>query len=104
MLSKNIIQTEHPHIIKIEGVRGGRAIIRNTGLMVLDIVGYTKNGMSVEEILKGFPQLSRAQIYDALSYYYDHYDEIEEEYKIVNDEAYWMKKYPPGKYYKNDQN
>jgi len=34
MTSKNIIQTEHPHIIKAEGVRGGSPIIKSTGMPV----------------------------------------------------------------------
>ncbi|MFQ6120564.1 MAG: DUF433 domain-containing protein [Methanosarcinales archaeon] len=100
MTSKKIIQTEHPHIIKIEGVRSGRPILRNTGIMVEDIIGYCKIGMSIEEILEEFPFLTRAQIHDALSYYYDHFNEIEEEYNINNNEEYWMQKYPLGKHYK----
>ncbi|MFQ6054445.1 MAG: DUF433 domain-containing protein [Methanosarcinales archaeon] len=102
MTSKSIIQTEHPHIIKAEGMRGGSPIIKGTGMPVWCIVGYRKIGMSVEEILENFPHLTLAQIHDALSYYYDHFNEIEEEWRICNDEEYWMKKYPPGVYKKNE--
>jgi hypothetical protein len=34
-------------------------------------------GMDVEEILEGLAQLTAAQVYDALSYYQDHRQEIE---------------------------
>lgn len=60
MTQKRIIQTEHPYIIKIEGVCSGRPILRNPGIMAEDI------------ILEEFPFLTHAQIQDALSYYYDH--------------------------------
>jgi len=52
--------------------------------------------MSIEEIMEGLPHLSAAQIYDALSYYHDHQDEIErdiQEAKIQNVmEKYNLKK------------
>ena len=35
--------------------------------------------MPIEEILKGFPHLTSAQVYDAFSYYYDNQDEIEKD-------------------------
>ncbi|MFQ6063711.1 MAG: DUF433 domain-containing protein, partial [Methanosarcinales archaeon] len=81
-MALKIIQTEHPHIIKKEGVCGGSPIIKGTRIAVYDIVGFRKIGMSVEEILEYYPQLTLAQIYDALSYYYDHFNEVEEEWRI----------------------
>lgn len=44
-----------------------------------------------------FPQLNPSQIHDALSYYYDNKDKIEEEIALIQDEARWQKQYPPGK-------
>jgi len=35
--------------------------------------------MSVDEILAGLPHVTPAQVYEALSYYYDHLEEIERE-------------------------
>jgi hypothetical protein len=40
----------------------------------------------VEEIIKGLPHLNHAQVYDAISYYYDHKEEIDEEIRINNDD------------------
>jgi uncharacterized protein (DUF433 family) len=65
------------HITREDGVWGGRPIVRGTRVAVQTIVGYYKLGLSVEEILEGMPQLRAAQIYDALSYYHEHQDEIE---------------------------
>lgn len=71
--------TDHPHIVCIKGICGGKPIIKGTRTPVRSIVGYYKLGMSVEEIVEGLPQLTPAQVYDALSYYHDHYDEIEQD-------------------------
>jgi hypothetical protein len=49
------------------------------------------------ELLEGFPQLCEAQIYDALSYYYDHRQEIDQHIALEGDTAYWMDRVPPGK-------
>jgi hypothetical protein len=35
----------------------------------------------VEEILEGLPNLTPAQVYEALSYYHDHQSEIEQDIK-----------------------
>jgi uncharacterized protein (DUF433 family) len=73
-----VVQTTHPYIVKIEGVRGGEPITRNGYVSVRTIVEQTRLGTTPEELVKGLPPLSLAEIYDALSYYYDHQEEIEE--------------------------
>jgi hypothetical protein len=42
--------------------------------------------------------LTHAQVYDALSYYYDHKDGIDEDIARNDDVEYWMKQAPPGQY------
>lgn len=69
--------TEYHYITRVDGVCGGRPIIKGTRIPVKAIVGYYKMGMSVEEILEGLPQLAPAQIHEALSYYYDNQEEVE---------------------------
>lgn len=44
--------------------------------MVRTIIEQYQLGSSIEEILWDFPQLSSAQIHDALSFYHDHKDEM----------------------------
>jgi len=41
------------------------------------LVGYYRLNYKETEILAGFPDLTAAQLYDALSYYYDHQAEID---------------------------
>jgi uncharacterized protein (DUF433 family) len=67
------------YVTQSPGICGGRPIIRGTRIPVKAIVGYHKLGMSADEILTGLPHLTPAQVYEALSYYYDHAAEIERE-------------------------
>ena len=69
--------TEHPHITRQADIQGGRPVIRGTRIPVKSLVRYIHMGMSVPEILAGFPDLTAAQLYDALSYYYDNQAEME---------------------------
>lgn len=71
------LELEYRYITQTLEVCGGRPAIKGTRTPVQTIVGYYKLGLSVEEILEGLPHLTPAQIHEALSYYYDHVDEIE---------------------------
>ena len=55
------------------------ALIRGTRVHVRTVVGYWRQGLSIEEILEALPHLKPAQVLDALSYYHDHRTEIERE-------------------------
>jgi len=72
-------RTSYPHIVKIDGVCGGQAIIEGTRIAVWHIVGYYyKVGMSVEDILAEWDYLNPAQLFSALAYYHDYRREIDE--------------------------
>ncbi len=73
------IKTEHPHIVRSEEIRGGRPCIKGTGITVSLLAEYYKMGESTDGILCMYPHLSRAAVYDALSYYFDHMAEIEQD-------------------------
>lgn len=73
---KPIEKTNHPHIVKVQGVGSGEPVILGTRIMVRTIVEQYQLGSSVEDILWDFPQLSSAQIHDALSYYHDNREEM----------------------------
>ncbi len=72
------IATEHPYIVRTEGIHGGRPYIRQTGLSVELIVRLYRMGATPEELLSTYPQLTPAALYDALSYYHDHAAEIDQ--------------------------
>ncbi len=73
---KTIEKTEHPHIVKVQGVASGEPIILGTRIMVRTIIEQYQLGSSIEDILWDYPQLSSAQIHDALSYYHDNINEM----------------------------
>jgi uncharacterized protein (DUF433 family) len=75
----------HPHIVKEPDYCGGKAAIDNTGVRVMNVVFLHKRGETEAGILKVYPDLDRAQVYAALTYYYDHPEEIEAELRA--DEA-----------------
>lgn len=87
--------SNHPYVERKKRVCGGRPVVRGTRFPVSSIVWNYKRGFTVEEILREFPQLTPAQVYDALSYYYDHQPEIEDEIRQAHDLDAWMTKYPP---------
>lgn len=78
------VKTEHPHIVKVPGVRGGQPIISGTRIPVWLIAANWEEGCTPQEILEHYPQLAPAQLYDALSYYYDHPEEIEAQIREHN--------------------
>ncbi len=73
-------EATHPYIEQRRGYRGGRAIIAGTNFPVSSVAAYVvRQGMLPEELVRTFPHLTLAQVHDALSYYYDHQPEIDEE-------------------------
>jgi uncharacterized protein (DUF433 family) len=73
------IRTEHPHIVKVADICGGAATVRGTRVPVWVLAGYARQGRAPEELQQLYPHLTLAQIYDALSYWHDHAEEIEAE-------------------------
>jgi uncharacterized protein (DUF433 family) len=69
--------TGHPHITRDVHILGSEPIIKGTHTPVRAIVEHWKFGDSPEEIASKLPHLRLAHIFDALSYYDDHRDEIE---------------------------
>jgi uncharacterized protein (DUF433 family) len=76
--TKAVKKTAYPHIVKIDGVLGGEAIIEGTRIAVWHVVGYYyKVGMSVEDILAEWNYLKPAQLFSALAYYHDNKKEVD---------------------------
>jgi uncharacterized protein (DUF433 family) len=66
------------HIERTPGICGGRPRIAGTRIRVQDIViWHERLGYSPDEIVSQYPQLTLADVYAALAYYHDHWDEIE---------------------------
>lgn len=85
-------KVENIHIVRNPKIQGGEPIIKGTRFPVRSVVVYIlKNGMLPEELIREFPQLTLASVYDALAYYYDHKEEIDSLIK-VQQESEWKKK------------
>jgi len=50
------------------GKRGGRPCIRGLRISVYDVLSMLSNGMSQDEVLDDFPELTREDILAALAY------------------------------------
>lgn len=68
--------TEHLYIVTDNKILNGEPIIKGTRTPVRAIVEIWRMGLPAEEIPKRLPHLALAQVFDALSYYSDHQDEI----------------------------
>jgi uncharacterized protein (DUF433 family) len=68
--------TEYLYIVKDERILSGEPIIKGTRTPVRAIVETWRMGVAPEEIPKGLPHLTLAQVFSALTYYSDHQDEI----------------------------
>lgn len=90
-------ELKHPYISRKKGIQGGKPVITGTRIPVSTIIIWYKAGKEIHDILDMYPQLKPSQIHDALSYYYDHREEIEEEIALMQDETHWQKQYPPCK-------
>jgi uncharacterized protein (DUF433 family) len=54
---------EYRHLITIEtGKRGGKPCIRGLRITVSDVLDYLASGMSDDEVLRDFPDLTREDI------------------------------------------
>ena len=69
--------TEHPYIVRVPGIAGGEPIIKGTRVPVRAIVLNYKASETLEEILEAYPHVPPAAVFDAVSYYLDHQEEIE---------------------------
>jgi uncharacterized protein (DUF433 family) len=57
------------HVITVEpGKRGGKPTIRGLRITVYDVLSYLASGMTEDEVLADFPELTRDDIRACLSY------------------------------------
>jgi uncharacterized protein (DUF433 family) len=68
--------TAHRYVVTNDQILSGEAIIEGTRTPVRAIVELWRQGLAPEAIPSRLPHLSVAQVFDALSYYSDHREEI----------------------------
>jgi uncharacterized protein (DUF433 family) len=84
------------HITKTPGVCGGKACIAGHRIRVMDVVVWHEmRGYSPDEIVAMFPGITLADVYAALTYYFDNREEIEEDFRKGEELAEQLKaRYP----------
>jgi len=87
----------HSHITMKKNVCGGALIIKGTRISVANIAGYYLMGFSPEEIQRELPHLNLAQIFDAIAFYLDHKEIINQELEKDREQVV-SKEFPAGKY------
>jgi len=71
----NAVKTEHPHIVRLDGVCGGEPVIDGLRVTVRHVATLHLRGETIPEIGEALG-LTEAQVFHALSYFCDHRDEI----------------------------
>ena len=66
---------EHPHILRLEGVCGGEPVIDGLRVTVRHVVTLHRQVETILEIAEALG-ISEAQVFHALSYFFDHREEI----------------------------
>jgi len=86
------------HITKTSGVCGGRACLAGHRIRVIDIVAWHEmRGYSPDQIIDLFDDITLADVHAALAYYFDHREEIEDEFRTEDKWADWVKANVPSK-------
>ncbi len=71
-----IERTVHPYIIRDSAIYSGEPIVEGTRTGVRHVILLFQSGKDPEEIAR-IHRLSLAQVYDAISYFYDNEAEID---------------------------
>ena len=97
-MSQTTTLVEKVHITRIPGVCGGKACIVGHRIRVQDIyVLHDRRGLSADEIVAEFPQITHADVYAALTYFWDHRDEILGQMRVAEDVVVQLKTRYPSK-------
>lgn len=71
-------KTEHPYVTRQEGICGGSPIVAGRRIPVWQIAVALREGSTAEDIVRAYRgRLTPAAAHDAISYYYDHQDDVE---------------------------
>jgi len=73
-------RARHPYVARKKGTCGGKPVIKGTRIKIAQVaIEYDRMAMSPDEIIQAHPHLTLAQVHDALSYYYENAQEINED-------------------------
>ena len=90
-MQKQIIK--HPYVTTDPNISRGSPIIAGTRVRVLDIIiEYEYLGYGPDDIVDAHPHLILPQVHDALSFYYEHREEMDKEIRLRKDNIEILRK------------
>lgn len=72
-----VVLVPHPHVRVDQNVLGGSPYVAGSRVPVRRLYAFLQSGASVERILKRYPQLGPAKVFDALAFALDNPEVIE---------------------------
>lgn len=72
-----VILVPHPHVRVDKNVLGGSPYVVGSRVPVRRLWAFYRNGTSIERILKRYPQLGPAKVFDALTFALDNQEVVE---------------------------
>ena len=88
----------HPYILRSKEICRGSPVIKGTRTRVIDIaIEYDRLGYTPDQIVDAHPHLDLMKVHDALSYYYENREEIDQEIATRRKEILRLKKQFPSK-------
>jgi uncharacterized protein (DUF433 family) len=76
-MSLPIVLVPHPHVRVDPKVLGGSPHVVGSRVLVRRLYGFYKNGTRIETLLRRYPQLEPAKVFDALAFALDNLEVIE---------------------------
>jgi uncharacterized protein (DUF433 family) len=71
------VRVPHPHVDVRPDLMAGSPVVRGSRVPVRRLWAWFRKGVSVETLLKRYPQLGPAKVLDALSFAYDNEELLE---------------------------
>jgi uncharacterized protein (DUF433 family) len=88
------VELKYPHIVK-ESQKPARLERHPRTRVAMIVADYVWRGWSAEEIARQYPYLTLAEVHAAMTYYFDHQQEIENELLSEYQEVeIWKKAHP----------
>jgi uncharacterized protein (DUF433 family) len=72
-----IVLIPHPHVRVDPNVLGGSPYVVGTRVPVRRLWGFYRNGATVDTLIKRYPQLGAAKVFDALAFAWDNPEVME---------------------------
>lgn len=88
-----VILVPHPHVRVDKNTLGGSPYVVGSRVPVRRLWAFYRNGTSIDRILKRYPQLGPAKVFDALAFALDNQEVVEAD--LAREESLLATREPP---------